>query len=95
MKGSTYAILNGFQNNPAEFCGFCAFDVAFISVTKVFPSVIPFLKKNAGAVCLLNRSLRRAGEIQANADSNNPKIHKSVIERTVSFLVSTGLVFWG
>ena len=38
---------------PAASVSFCAVDVSFISLTAVLPSVLPFLKKGAGLVCLV------------------------------------------
>lgn len=81
---------------PPNSADFCAVDVAFISVTKVFPSVIPFLKKNAGAVCLIKPQFEAGrGNTGKRGVVTNPKIHKSVIERTVSFFGEHGFGLLG
>lgn len=71
-------------------------DVSFISLKLIIPAVVPFLKENAGFICLIKPQFE-AGRDQVGKKGvvRDKKIHVSVIRDILEFVPSTGLKVYG
>jgi 23S rRNA (cytidine1920-2'-O)/16S rRNA (cytidine1409-2'-O)-methyltransferase len=77
---------------PLNSVDFCSIDVSFISVKKIFNSILPFLKKNANVVCLIKPQFEAGREyIGKNGLVKSPDVHKNVIDNTMSYFASHGV----
>lgn len=69
-----------------ESIDFCAIDVSFISVTKLFDFVIPYLKKEADAVCLIKPQFEAGrGAVGKRGVVRDKAVHIKVIEDLIAF----------
>ncbi len=70
---------------------FCSIDVSFISVKKIFPSVLPFLQPGARIVCLIKPQFE-AGRAAVGKKGvvHDPKVHVGVINDLCAFFFSQG-----
>ena len=75
---------------------FCAMDVSFISVTKVLPFVLPFLKPSAGMVCLIKPQFEAGrAAVGKNGIVKDPAEHKRVIRELTQFFLTAGFALLG
>ena len=67
-------------------------DVSFISVTKVIPSVASHLRPGSPLVVLVKPQFEaRKGEIPRGGVIKDPKLHATVLARTIRWVIESGL----
>lgn len=75
---------------------FCVMDVSFISVTKVLPFVLPFLKPSAGMVCLIKPQFEAGrAAVGKNGIVKDAAEHKRVIRELTQYFLTAGFALLG
>ena len=71
---------------------FASVDVSFISLSIIIPALVPLLKENGSAVCLIKPQFE-AGKDKVGKKGvvRDPAVHKEVIEKIVDVMKSNGL----
>ncbi len=75
---------------------FVSVDVSFISLKKVIPTILEFLKNNAYLVCLIKPQFEAGREnIGKKGVVKNKKVHESVLKDLYAFFVESSLSVLG
>ena len=75
-----------------EKAGLATIDVSFISLTKVLPQTALHLKPESPIIALLKPQFEaRREEVGRGGVIKDPKVHASVLARTINWLVSNGV----
>ncbi len=84
---------------PEQFpdkADFASVDVSFISLRLVLPCAKPLLSEHARMVCLIKPQFEAGREqVGKKGGVKDPKVHREVIEKVLSFAVSNGLTAAG
>ena len=76
---------------PAGSVNFCAVDVSFISLTRVLPAVLPFLKENAVLVCLIKPQFEAGrAAVGKRGVVKDPRVHCRVLDELCAFFMGLG-----
>ena len=75
---------------------FASVDVSFISLSIIIPALVPLLKENGRAVCLIKPQFE-AGKDKVGKKGvvRDPLVHKEVIEKIVDVMKNNGLSVLG
>ncbi len=80
------------QTVPLGGIDFCAVDVSFISLTKVLPCVLPFLKQGAVLVCLIKPQFEAGrSAVGKRGVVRDAQAHRRVLESLCAFFAGLGL----
>ncbi len=75
---------------------FASVDVSFISLSIIVPALVPLLKENGRAVCLIKPQFEAGKEkVGKKGVVRDAAVHKEVIEKTVSVMLNNGLSVLG
>lgn len=79
-----------------DLLDFASVDVSFISLSIIIPALVPLLKQGGRAVCLIKPQFE-AGKDKVGKKGvvRDPAVHKEVIEKIVSVMLSNGLSVLG
>lgn len=83
------------DNISNEDVDFISIDVSFISLKKIIPVVIEFLKNDRTAVFLIKPQFEVGKDKVGNGVIKDKKIHKKVIEDIINFCVENNLKILG
>lgn len=83
-------------NEIPDLLDFASVDVSFISLSIIIPALVPLLKDNGRAVCLIKPQFE-AGKDKVGKKGvvRDPLIHKEVIEKIVDVMKTNGLSVLG
>lgn len=84
------------QNEIPDALDFASVDVSFISLSLIIPALVPLLKDNGRAVCLIKPQFE-AGKDKVGKKGvvRDPLVHQEVIEKTVEVMKANGLSVLG
>ena len=84
------------QNEIPDMLDFASVDVSFISLSLIIPALVPLLKLNGRAVCLIKPQFE-AGKDKVGKKGvvRDPSVHKEVIEKIVHIMEVNGLSVLG
>lgn len=84
------------ESIPLSSMDFCSIDVSFISVAKVFGSIIPFLKPGADIVCLIKPQFEAGREaVGKKGIVKDKKAHCRVIDSLCAYFQAQGCIVRG
>lgn len=84
------------QNEIPDMLDFASVDVSFISLSIIVPALVPLLKENGQAVCLIKPQFE-AGKDKVGKKGvvRDPLVHKEVIEKIVDVMKTNGMSILG
>ena len=84
------------ENEIPDLLDFASVDVSFISLSLIIPALVPLLKENGRAVCLIKPQFE-AGKDKVGKKGvvRDPSVHQEVIEKIVEVMKTNGLSVLG
>jgi len=84
------------QKEIPDVLDFASVDVSFISLSIIIPALVPLLRENGTAVCLIKPQFE-AGKDKVGKKGvvRDPAVHKEVIEKIVDVMKNNGLSVLG
>ena len=84
------------ENEIPYLLDFASVDVSFISLSLIIPALVPLLKENGRAVCLIKPQFE-AGKDKVGKKGvvRDPSVHQEVIEKIVEVMKTNGLSVLG
>lgn len=84
------------QNEIPDMLDFASVDVSFISLSLIIPALVPLLKENARAVCLIKPQFEAGKEkVGKKGVVRDPSVHREVIEKIVNVMKINGMSVLG